>query len=289
MISSTVIPLGGDVSSGPSCAEAGRAADMQPRSMATKSVIGLRNDNFILLVYRNMARKAGRQTAARLPPTPLRSAKPEDRALQFCRYLRCETRTGVAVKENRQCRGALGISGFGAKSEHRPAARNLRHAGGRGSRHSGPLTRRSALCHPPVGMAKDAGQDDECAEASREMLQLQVRSGLLLHSSVCQGGTRMRLFVLFLLTGVLIFIFGFTAFAQAKHPFTFEDMMKLKRVGEPEVSPDGKWVIFGVVDVDLEANTKTPHIWVVPVGAAQEGGNQEKSGVPQVSPNLRPG
>jgi dipeptidyl aminopeptidase/acylaminoacyl peptidase len=99
----------------------------------------------------------------------------------------------------------------------------------------------------------------------------------------------MRLFVLFLLTGVLIFIFGFTAFAQAKHPFTFEDMMKLKRVGEPEVSPDGKWVIFSVVEVDLEANTKTPHIWIVPVGAAPEGGNQEKSGVPHVSPNLRAG
>jgi dipeptidyl aminopeptidase/acylaminoacyl peptidase len=59
-------------------------------------------------------------------------------------------------------------------------------------------------------------------------------------------------------------------FAQAKHPFTFEDMMKLKRVGEPEVSPDGKWVIFSVVDVDLEANTKTPHIWIVPTAGGQE-------------------
>ncbi|MFZ0198083.1 MAG: S9 family peptidase, partial [Candidatus Sulfotelmatobacter sp.] len=58
--------------------------------------------------------------------------------------------------------------------------------------------------------------------------------------------------------------------AQAKHPFTFEDMMKLKRVGEPEISPDGKWVIFSVVDVDLAANTKTPHIWIVPLGAGQE-------------------
>ena len=53
--------------------------------------------------------------------------------------------------------------------------------------------------------------------------------------------------------------------AQAKHPFTFEDMMKLKRVGDPQVSPDGKWVIFSVVDVDLAANTKTPHIWIVPL------------------------
>src|SRR5438045_5763207 len=50
-----------------------------------------------------------------------------------------------------------------------------------------------------------------------------------------------------------------------KHPFTFEDMMKLKRVEEPVVSPDGKWVLFAAVDVDLKANTKTPHLWVVPL------------------------
>jgi dipeptidyl aminopeptidase/acylaminoacyl peptidase len=77
------------------------------------------------------------------------------------------------------------------------------------------------------------------------------------------------------------------AVAQAKHPFTFEDMMQLKRVGEPEISPDGKWVIFSVVDVDLEANTKTPHIWIVPLVAEPESGSREKSGVPHVAPNLR--
>ncbi|HTU41803.1 MAG TPA: S9 family peptidase [Candidatus Aquilonibacter sp.] len=75
--------------------------------------------------------------------------------------------------------------------------------------------------------------------------------------------------------------FAFSAFAQVKHPFTFEDMMKLKRVGEPEVSPDGKWVIFSVVDVDLAANTKTPHVWIVPldahVGTAAPGRPAEQS------------
>ena len=50
----------------------------------------------------------------------------------------------------------------------------------------------------------------------------------------------------------------------AKRPFTFEDMMALKRVGEPVPSPDGKWVVFAVVDVDLEANTKKSHLWIVP-------------------------
>src|SRR6204780_4799470 len=74
----------------------------------------------------------------------------------------------------------------------------------------------------------------------------------------------------FFLAFLVLVAFAFPAAAQAKHPFTFEDMMKLKRVGEPEVSPDGKWVIFSVVDVDLEANTKTPHIWIVPTAGGQE-------------------
>jgi dipeptidyl aminopeptidase/acylaminoacyl peptidase len=67
------------------------------------------------------------------------------------------------------------------------------------------------------------------------------------------------------LLSLLALIFTISLLAQAKHPFTFEDMMKLKRVGDPQVSPDGKWVIFSVVDVDLEANTKTAHIWIVPL------------------------
>jgi len=47
-------------------------------------------------------------------------------------------------------------------------------------------------------------------------------------------------------------------------------MMKLKRVSEPVPSPDGKWVLFAAVDVDLAANKKTPHIWIVPLAGGQE-------------------
>ena len=74
----------------------------------------------------------------------------------------------------------------------------------------------------------------------------------------------------FFLAVLALIAFTLPALAQAKHPFTFEEMMKLKRVGEPNVSPDGKWVIFSVVDVDLAANTKTPHIWIVPTAGGQE-------------------
>src|SRR5580700_1204539 len=69
---------------------------------------------------------------------------------------------------------------------------------------------------------------------------------------------------------LFLLLFSLPAFSQGKHPFTFEDMMKLKRVGEPVPSPDGKWVLFAAVDVDLAANKKTSHIWIVPFAGGAE-------------------
>src|SRR5712691_7384666 len=68
-----------------------------------------------------------------------------------------------------------------------------------------------------------------------------------------------------LLVCIFTFLLSASCLAQNKHPFTFEDMMALKRVGEPVPSPDGKWVLFSAVDVNLDANTKTPHVWMVPL------------------------
>jgi dipeptidyl aminopeptidase/acylaminoacyl peptidase len=84
------------------------------------------------------------------------------------------------------------------------------------------------------------------------------------------------------LTFVFVLLFFFPAFSQAKHPLTFEDMMKLKRVGEPVPSPDGKWVLFAAVDVDLTANKKTSHIWIVPPNSGATGVSpvQQSSGGP---------
>src|SRR5437016_5103642 len=66
------------------------------------------------------------------------------------------------------------------------------------------------------------------------------------------------------------FVFAVSAPAQnAKHPFTFEDMMKLKRVDGPVPSPDGKWVVFSATDVDLEANTTISHLWIVPASGGE--------------------
>ena len=50
----------------------------------------------------------------------------------------------------------------------------------------------------------------------------------------------------------------------------FEDLMKMRRLGDIDLSPDGKWVLLTVTDVDLESNTRTPHLWVVPVKGGEE-------------------
>jgi dipeptidyl aminopeptidase/acylaminoacyl peptidase len=71
----------------------------------------------------------------------------------------------------------------------------------------------------------------------------------------------------------ITFLLASSLFAQSqssqKHPFTFEDMMTLKRVGAPVPSPDGKWVVFDCEDVDLAANTKTSHLWIVPASGGE--------------------
>ena len=64
----------------------------------------------------------------------------------------------------------------------------------------------------------------------------------------------------------LFILAGFAASAaQSKRPITFEDMMKLKRLSDPVISPDGKWVMYTAMDVDLDANTKRNHLWLVPL------------------------
>jgi len=53
--------------------------------------------------------------------------------------------------------------------------------------------------------------------------------------------------------------------AQSKRPMTFEDMMHMRRLGSTDVSPDGKWLLYSVTDVDLAKNTRTPKLWLQPI------------------------
>ena len=51
-------------------------------------------------------------------------------------------------------------------------------------------------------------------------------------------------------------------FAQ-KRPFDSNAMMELKRISDPQLSPDGKWIAFTVQTVDVAANKKPSQIWIM--------------------------
>ena len=53
--------------------------------------------------------------------------------------------------------------------------------------------------------------------------------------------------------------------AAGKPPFNFDVMMKLARLGDPQLSPDGKTIAFTVQTVDMASNTKPTQIYLVPV------------------------
>jgi len=47
------------------------------------------------------------------------------------------------------------------------------------------------------------------------------------------------------------------------HPMTLEDVFGVKDVGNPEVSPDGKWVLYTVSSMDLKKDNRTTDLWMV--------------------------
>jgi dipeptidyl aminopeptidase/acylaminoacyl peptidase len=72
---------------------------------------------------------------------------------------------------------------------------------------------------------------------------------------------------------LLLTLLATTLAAQTppKRPMTFADLQAMKRISDPQVSPSGKWVLFSVTDVSLEKNTKTNHLWIVPLdGSSKE-------------------
>jgi dipeptidyl aminopeptidase/acylaminoacyl peptidase len=54
-----------------------------------------------------------------------------------------------------------------------------------------------------------------------------------------------------------------------RHSITFEDLMKFERISDPQVSPDGRSIVFVVGTVNLDANKQTTHIWLVPTAGGE--------------------
>ncbi len=44
------------------------------------------------------------------------------------------------------------------------------------------------------------------------------------------------------------------ALPERTHPFSVHDMLTMDRLSDPQVSPDGKWIVFVLRQTDLETD-----------------------------------
>jgi dipeptidyl aminopeptidase/acylaminoacyl peptidase len=67
---------------------------------------------------------------------------------------------------------------------------------------------------------------------------------------------------------LLLLAFGALGLAQTRS-YTIEDLLKVRRVGDPQLSPDGKRVAFTIGDVNFDANRIVTHIYSMPLGGGE--------------------
>ncbi len=63
--------------------------------------------------------------------------------------------------------------------------------------------------------------------------------------------------------GLSVIVFASFANAQPSGHYSVEDLLKIRRVGDPQVSPDGKRVAFTIGDVNFDANRTVTQIYIM--------------------------
>ncbi|HEY8508583.1 MAG TPA: hypothetical protein VIL32_09515, partial [Steroidobacteraceae bacterium] len=54
-----------------------------------------------------------------------------------------------------------------------------------------------------------------------------------------------------------------TSSALAQRPFTVEDLNNLRRLSDPQASPDGRYVAYVLAETDMEANKRRTDLWLL--------------------------
>ena len=68
----------------------------------------------------------------------------------------------------------------------------------------------------------------------------------------------------------VILIFALCAGAFGQNLFSFDEMMKLRRIGGHQISPDGSKVVFTIADVDVSANRSLTQIYLVSIDGTRQ-------------------
>src|SRR5271170_2319755 len=75
----------------------------------------------------------------------------------------------------------------------------------------------------------------------------------------------------------------------APHAMTLDDLFRLQDVGDPQVSPDGKWVAYTVSTIDTTADKRLTDIWMVNWDGSQDirltYANENSANAPRWSPD----
>jgi dipeptidyl aminopeptidase/acylaminoacyl peptidase len=71
---------------------------------------------------------------------------------------------------------------------------------------------------------------------------------------------------------VLLFFCSVSLLAQSstKRPIAIDDIYRMERVRDPQVSPDGKWVAYTVTTIDKDADKRRTALWMVNWESAQD-------------------
>jgi Tol biopolymer transport system component len=72
------------------------------------------------------------------------------------------------------------------------------------------------------------------------------------------------IFVVALISGASLSLSLHAQTAAGKVPLTHETMWMMKRVGAPSPSPDGKWVVFSLVEPAYDEKDQVSDLWIVP-------------------------
>jgi dipeptidyl aminopeptidase/acylaminoacyl peptidase len=64
---------------------------------------------------------------------------------------------------------------------------------------------------------------------------------------------------------VWVSVFTLPLAGQSKRPMTFVDLLEVPQLGEPQLSPDGRQILFVVARADWKQNRRISHIWRVNV------------------------
>ncbi|MFN8061300.1 MAG: S9 family peptidase [Vicinamibacterales bacterium] len=78
---------------------------------------------------------------------------------------------------------------------------------------------------------------------------------------VVRSGVALGAFLVAL--GVILVAVGTASAQPSPAPFTVEKMLELKRVSDPQLSPDGTRVAYVVTEVSLDRNARSSDLWVV--------------------------